>query len=80
MMRRPVKVKAAANRMPLRKTATSASAAARRSFPAWIDDGDTIAFTAARTATQRVRVGLILRKVSKGKSVERRVAHGSSSR
>lgn len=67
--------------LTLRKTATSASASARHSFPAWIDADETgVVFSAVRSATPRVRDGLVLRKVSKGKSVERRVVHGSSSR
>src|SRR5436853_330591 len=40
-MRRPIKVKALATGIPLRKAAMSASAASRRPFPAWIvaDEG-----------------------------------------
>ena len=78
-MRRNVKVKSA-GRVALRKTATSASAAVRRNFPAWIDAGETGVVFSARSATPRVRDGLVLRKVSKGKSVERSVPHGSGSR
>jgi hypothetical protein len=80
-MRSHAKVKVAAGRTLPRKTATSASAAARRSFPAWIDAADTaVVFSAARRATPRVRVGLVLRRVNQSQTIERRVPHGSSSR
>ena len=53
--------------LPLRKSALSATAASRRSFPAWIDADDTsVAFT-ARTVSPRVRDGLVLRIVRKSK-------------
>ena len=68
-MRRAVKVKALATQVPLRKAAMSASAAARRPFPAWIEaDEGAVAFTARAAATPRVRAGLVLRVVSKNKS------------
>jgi 16S rRNA U516 pseudouridylate synthase RsuA-like enzyme len=77
-MRRNAKLKVIANRIPLRKSVTSASAASRRSFPAWIDAGETtVSFTAARSATPRVRDGLVHRRVSK-KTSERKVPHGGS--
>ena len=68
-MRRATKVKALATHVPLRKAAMSASAAARRQFPAWIvaDEG-AVAFSAKAAATPRVRAGLVLRVVSKNKS------------
>jgi hypothetical protein len=63
-MSRPVKVKA--TRVPVRKSALSASAATRRAFPAWIDaDTAAVAFSAA--VTQRVRDSLVLRTVAKRK-------------
>lgn len=63
-MRRKIKTLAA--RVPLRKASTSSSAAARRSFPAWIDsDERAVSFPAV--ATPRVRDGLILRTVAKNK-------------
>lgn len=78
-MRRNAKLKVAANRLPLRKSVTSGTAAARRNFPAWIDDSDaTVAFTAARSARPRVRDGLVLRRVTKKKLSERSVPHGGS--
>jgi hypothetical protein len=44
----------------------SASAAARRGFPAWIDaDDNVVSFSAKRIVTPRVRDGLVLRTVSK---------------
>lgn len=62
-MRRTGKINVVAVRIPLRKAALSAGAAARRSFPAWIDAGERgVAFSAA-IVTQRVRDGLVLRKV-----------------
>ena len=68
-MRRPIKVKALATRIPLRKTAKTASASSRRPFPAWIDPEEGgVAFPAKAGATPRVRDGLVLRTVSKKKS------------
>jgi hypothetical protein len=75
-MRRNVKVKSVSTRVPLRKAATSANAAARRPFPAWIDAADGAAFSAT-TVTPRLRSALVLRTVSKKKSVNpRSAAHG----
>ncbi len=67
-MRRSAKTKTLPTRVPLRKTAMSASTAARRSFPAWIvaDEGG-VAFPARSFAVPRVRDGLVLRTVSKKK-------------
>ena len=81
-MRRPVKVKALATRVPLRKTAMTASAAVRRAFPAWIAaDESGVAFTAKYAATPRVRDGLVLRTVSKKKtSGAKGPSHGDSAR
>jgi len=65
-MRRAVKVKsAAAGHIPLRKSALTSSAAARRGFPAWIDASErTVAFPAV-SVTPRVRDALVLRAVAK---------------
>jgi hypothetical protein len=80
-MRRHIKVKSTSNRVLVRKSVTSGSAAARRNFPAWVDSAEGIVvFTTGRTATPRVRDGLVLRRVDLTKFVERSVAHGSSSR
>jgi hypothetical protein len=62
-MRRNVKVKSLATRVPLRKAAMSASAAARRAFPAWIDAADGTTFAAM--VMPRVRSALVLRTVQK---------------
>jgi hypothetical protein len=79
-MRRSVKVKALATRVPLRKAANSA-AASRRPFPAWIEDEDAVAFPAKAGATPRVRDGLVLRTVSKNKtSSAKGSSHASSMR
>jgi hypothetical protein len=67
-MRRAVKVKALATRVPLRKAALSATSAARRPFPAWIDANEGAVAFPARTATPRVRDGLVLRAVKQKKS------------
>lgn len=68
-MRRAVKIKPLANRVPLRKSALSASAASRRPFPAWIAaDENGVAFPARAAVTPRVRDGLVLRTVAKKKS------------
>jgi hypothetical protein len=68
-MRRVPKVKSLSTRVPLRKTAMTASAAARRAFPAWIvADENGIAFTAKASVMPRVRDALVLRTVSRKKS------------
>ena len=59
-MRRTIKAKS--TRVPLRKTATTASAASRRSFPAWVDASEGTAFSATG-AVPRVRDALVLRLV-----------------
>ena len=65
-MRRVVKIKPLANRIPLRKSALTASAVSRRPFPAWIaaDEGG-VAFPAKAAVTARIRDGLVLRAVAK---------------
>jgi len=68
-MRRAAKVKIAASRIPLRKSA----GAARRSFPAWIDAGEHgVAFPAKQTVMPRVRDSLVLRLVGKKKPAQPR--------
>ena len=76
-MRRTAKI--ANSRIPLRKSVTSASASARRSFPAWIDAGEATApFAATRMAVPRVRDGLVLRTVVTREAGARRGAHGGA--
>lgn len=72
-MRRTAKVKVAVARMLPRKAAMPATAASRRTFPAWIDAGEGgVAFSAA-AVTPRVRDALVLRAVGrKKKPVEAR--------
>lgn len=79
-MRRTVKVKALATRVPLRKAALSANSAARRTFPAWIDANEGgVAFPAK--VMPRVRDGLVLRAVAKKKpSKPENPHHGPSGR
>lgn len=80
-MRRSLKVKALATRVPLRKAAMTASAASRRPFPAWFEDEDVVAFPAKAAVTPRVRDGLVLRTVSKNKSSSAKgSSHGDSMR
>lgn len=80
-MRRALKVKALATRLPVRKAALSASAAARRPFPAWIDANEGAIAFPARSATPRVRDGLVLRTVSKTKVAKGEGAtHGRGAR
>jgi hypothetical protein len=76
-MRRGNKVKVSAARLPLRK-----AAATRREFPAWIDAGERgVSFDATRVVMPRVRDGLVLRVVSKGKRpVPRKASHDSGAR
>ena len=55
-------------------SAMTASAASRRSYPAWIDANErTVAFTAV-SVTPRVRDALVLRTVVKGKTAKAKVA------
>lgn len=61
------KTKTLSTPLPLRKAAMSASVAARRSFPAWIDaDERGVTFSAA-IAIPRVRDALVLRTVNRPK-------------
>lgn len=67
-MRRPAKVKLLSPRALLRKSALTATAAARRGFPAWIDSSErSVAFSAVHVVP-RVRDALVLRAVAKRKS------------
>lgn len=79
-MRRNVKVKALSTRVPLRKAAMSASASARRTFPAWIDAADGATFSAT-AVKPRVRDALVLRLVGQKKSTSLKGAsHGPGAR
>lgn len=53
-----------------RKSALTASAAARRGFPAWIDASERSVPPPVVTVTPRVRDALILRKVGKRKATK----------
>jgi hypothetical protein len=65
-MHRATKIKSLSPRVTLRKAAMSASAAARRGFPAWIDaDDNAVSFSAKRIVMPRVRDALVLRTVSR---------------
>ncbi|PAW68736.1 MAG: hypothetical protein B9S34_01590 [Opitutia bacterium Tous-C1TDCM] len=63
MIRRAAKIKAPVPRVPLRKAALSASPAARRPFPAWIDAAERAVAFPAVGATPRIRDSLVLRTV-----------------
>lgn len=79
-MRRNVKVKTVSPHVPLRKAALSATAASRRTFPAWIDASDGPAFPAT-AVTPRVRDALVLRTVTRKKSAKPRTpSHGPGAR
>ncbi len=80
-MHRSAKIKVVATRLPLRKAATTA-APARRAWPAWIDAAERgVTFSAATTVMPRVRAGLVLRVVSRGKrATATRSRHGASAR
>ena len=69
-MRRPVVVKRLSARALKRRSAVSASAAARRSFPAWIDAGDHGVALSSGLVLPRVRDALVLRLVSRGKGAK----------
>jgi hypothetical protein len=78
-MRRNIKVKAVSTRVPLRKAAMSASATARRPFPAWIDASDGAAFSVT-AVTPRLRSALVLRTVQKKSANPRSAVHGPGAR
>lgn len=79
-MRRPVVVKRLSARALLRKSALSASAASRRSFPAWIDSAEHgVAFT-VKAVTPRVRDGLVLRTVLRRKAKAKGPTNANSAR
>ncbi len=67
-MRRFPKVKSAAGRLALRRAVLSASAASRRTYPAWIDAEDRVVPVPAVVVTPRVRTALVLRQVATRKS------------
>ena len=75
-MRRKPKV---SPRRVVRRAATSATAAARRSFPAWIDASEH-AVPFAAVVTPRVRDGLVLRVVTRSQPASRRGPHGAGAR
>lgn len=80
-MRHSVKIKSGSQHVPLRKAVLTASAAARRGFPAWIDSDERIASFPATVVTPRVRDGLVLRTVSKAKPRKAKgLTDGASSR
>ncbi|MDO8540938.1 MAG: hypothetical protein Q7S40_10925 [Opitutaceae bacterium] len=80
-MRSAAKTKPIASRLRARKSALSATAAARRIFPAWIDADERVVSFAAAAAQPRVRDALVLRKVAKKKSAGRKgTNHGSDAR
>jgi len=85
-MRRTTKVKIAVARVPLRQAATPtvvAPAAPRRAFPAWIDANErsVAPVVTAKSATSRVRDGLVLRIVGLKKSAHvRKPSHGAGAR
>lgn len=62
-MRRVLKVKASVTSIPLRLSALSAPASARRGFPAWIDSDERCVAFSATAVTPRVRSALVLRQV-----------------
>ena len=64
-MRHSVKSKSLMPKAPVRKSPLSASAAGRRTYPAWIDADERIAAFPATLVHARVRDGLILRQVVK---------------
>lgn len=73
-MRRHVKVKTFSTRVPLRKAAMSATAAGRRTFPAWIDAAAEGPAFSATAVSARVRDALVLRTVRQKKSANPRSA------
>lgn len=78
-MARASKTKRLATRLPLRKSALSATPASRRPFPAWIDAAERVA-TFSAGAQSRVRDGLVLRKVGRKRSGPKEPTHGRDAR
>lgn len=74
-MRRHAKIRALSTRVPLRKAALTASAAARRPFPAWIDANEGAVAFPAVAVTPRVRDALVLRTVVRAKQPGARSSH-----
>ena len=73
------KLKSRASLVPLRRAAMSATAASRRTFPAWImADESGVAFPAKVFAIPRVRDALVLRRVAGITSGAKGAAHGRS--
>jgi len=62
-MRHSAKSKSLQLKAPLRKSPLSASAAGRRTYPAWIDADERIAAFPATVVHSRVRDGLLPRQV-----------------
>ncbi len=80
-MRRIVKAKRLFPRVQLRKSALSASSAARRGYPAWIDASDRAAPFPAVNVTARVRDALVLRRVAREKTTTGKgLSHGHGTR
>jgi hypothetical protein len=80
-MRRPVVVKRLSARALKRRSAVSASAAARRVFPAWIDAGESSVSAPGHLVLPRVRDALVLRVVSRRKGAKAKGGgHGGGSR
>ena len=78
-MRRNVKVKRLSSVTMIRKSALTASAVARRGYPAWNDDSsDRAVVFSAVAATPRVRDALVLRAVARGKSAKLKVPSDAS--
>lgn len=66
-MRPVIKAKPLFPRVLLRKGTSASTVGSRRAFPAWIDASEHGLPFPAVTVTPRVRDGLVLRKVAKGK-------------
>ena len=79
-MRRAAKPKAAAKMAKARKPVLTASAAARRAFPAWIDASDRTVPFAASTVQPRVRDALVLRQVTRKSDRAKGTAHDPDAR
>jgi hypothetical protein len=81
-MSRAPKIKIVAARVLAPKAARVLGAAARRTFPAWIDANERgVAFNAT-AVVPRVRDGLVLRRVRRAKptALPRKNVHGSGAR
>ncbi|MEX2043927.1 MAG: hypothetical protein WD941_01145 [Opitutus sp.] len=67
-------------RIPLRKSAMTATAASRRPFPAWIDADECVAAFSLSAVRPRIRDRLVLRTVRKRRPERKDPQHADHGR